>query len=117
MSSLKTRPFPGQNENMKADVELASSEGAAAIKMTGDPRLCLRLLAEAIIQLGPNIRDGMGDDFGNWKKETWILLFEACFGDADEVLRKAEAEIEALEKEIKGEAAKRGIVIDADAIV
>ena len=83
--------------------------------MTGDPRLCFRLLAEAIIQLGPNIRDGMGDDFEFWKKKTWILLFEACFGELDEILEKTSAEIERLEKQIKAET--DGIVIDADAIV
>ena len=48
MSELKTCPFPGQNEDMKAVVELKSSDGAGAIKLTGDPRLCFRLLAEGI---------------------------------------------------------------------
>lgn len=117
MSALMTSPFPGQNENMTAVVELASSEGAVSIKLTGDPRLCFRLLAEAMIQLGPNIRDGMGNEFEDWKQKTWILLFEACFGDIDEVERKTEAEIKALEEKIKKEAAKHGIVIDADAII
>lgn len=115
MSSIKTSPFPGQDENMKAIVELSSSEGAGAIKLTGDPRLCFRLLAEAIVQLGPNIRDGMGDDFEYWKRDVFQKVFEACFGDIDEVLEKTRAEIERLEKEIKAE--KDGIVIDADAIV
>ncbi len=117
MSTPKTIPFPGQNENMKATVELSSSEGAGAMKLTGDPRLCFRLLAEAIIQLGPNIRDGMGDDFEFWKKLTFNDIFEACFGDIAEALRKTEAELKDLAKEIKEEAAKSGIVIDADAIV
>ena len=117
MSELKTCPFPGQNEDMKAVVELKSSDGAGAIKLTGDPRLCFRLLAEGIAQLGPNIRDGMGNEFEDWKQKTWILLFEACFGDIDEVERKTEAEIKALEEKIKKEAAKHGIVIDADAII
>lgn len=115
MSALKTSPYPGQNENQKAVVELSSSEGAGAIKLTGDPRLCFRLLAEAMIQLGPNIRDGMGAGFEIWKKETWILLFAACFGDLDEVLGKTGTEIEHLAKQIKAET--DGIVIDADAIV
>lgn len=114
MSSIKTNPFPGQDENMKAVVELASSEGAGTIKLTGDPRLCFRLLAEAIVQLGPNIRDGMGDDFEFWKEKTCLMIFEACFGDLNEMLEKTSAEIERLEKEIKAE---KGIVIDADAIV
>lgn len=117
MSALKTSPYPGQNENQKAVVELSSSEGAGAIKLTGDPRLCFRLLAEAMIQLGPNIRDCMGNEFEDWKQKTWILLFEACFGDLDEVQRKTEAEIKALAEKIQKEAAKHGIVIDADAIV
>lgn len=115
MSRIKTSPFPGQDENMKAIVELLSSEGVGAIKLTGDPRLCFRLLAEAIVQLGPNIRDGMGDDFEYWKRDVFQKVFEACFGDIDEVLEKTRAEIERQEKEIKAE--KDGIVIDADAII
>lgn len=115
MSSIKTSPFPGQDENMKAIVELSSSEGAGVIKLTGETRLCFRLLAEAIIQLGPNIRNGMGDDFEFWKKKTCLMIFEACFGDLNEMLKKTSAEIERLEKEIKAE--KNGIVIDADAII
>ena len=115
MSELKTCPFPGQNEDMKAVVELKSSDGAGAIKLTGDPRLCFRLHAEGIAQLGPNIRDDMGEDFELWKMDTLRIVFEACFGDVDEVLKKTRAEIERLEKQIK--AKKDGIVIDADAII
>lgn len=114
MNSMKTNPFPGQDENMKAVVELSSTKGESTLKLAGDPRLIFRLLAEAIVQLGPNIRDGMGDDFEFWKKKTCLMIFEACFGDLNEMLEKTSAEIERLEKEIKAE---KGIVIDADAIV
>lgn len=117
MSNLKTSPYPGQNESQKAVVELSSSEGAGAIKLEGDPRLCFRLLAEAMIQLGPNIRDGMGDDFEYWKRDVFQKVFEACFGDIDEAVKNIDDELEKLLKEIKALAKKNGIVIDADAIV
>ena len=57
----------------------------------------------------------MGEDFELWKMDTLRIVFEACFGDVDEVLKKTRAEIERLEKQIK--AKKDGIVIDADAII
>lgn len=115
MKDLAIDLFPGEEEGDKALVELYSTGRSSHVEARGDARTALRLLAEAMCQVGPSVRDGMSDDFEYWKMETFRKVFEACFGDVDEVLKKTKAEIERLDKEIK--AKKGGIVIDADAIV